>query len=197
MARYWRVEVGSVEPGHVHQVIPDGCVGLVASRRADGSAWLTLQGPRLDALWVPVVAGDSYWGVRFWPDTGAGIMGRSARELFGVLERADATLGAAAAGLAEMLATCIEERDARKCWEAVLGPMVVSGRALDPAVRAAVLSIVAARGSTPIGELASAVDLSPRQLQRRFSAAVGLSPKQFARVRRLREALLHLVEGPL
>ncbi len=36
--------------------------------------------------------------------------------------------------------------------------------------------------------------MSSRQLQRRFSAAVGLSPKQFARVRRLREALLHLVE---
>lgn len=194
LACYWRVEVGSVEPGHLHQVIPDGCVGLVASRRAGGAAWMTLQGPRLDALWVPITAGDSFWGVRFWPDTGGAILGRPARVLFGVLERASELLGPTAERLARALAACDTERQARECWEEALEPLIVTSPPPDPAVRAAVLAIVAARGSAPIGDLAAAVNLSPRQLQRRFSAAVGLSPKQFARVRRLREALLHLVE---
>lgn len=192
---YWRVEVGEVAPGHRHQVIPDGCVGLVASRSAGGGAWLTVQGPRLDALWVPIAAGDSFWGVRFWPDTGAAILRRDARALFGVLDRAHTALGPVADVLANALATAGDEGEARERWEEHLTPLIQASRPPDPAVRAAVLAIVAARGSAPIGELAAAVHLSPRQLQRRFSAAVGLSPKQFARVRRLREALLHLVEG--
>ena len=192
---YWSVQVGAVAPGHLHQVIPDGCVGLVASGSAAGAAWLTLQGPRLDALWVPIAPGDRYWGVRFWPDTGATILRCDARALFGVMDRASRTLGPAADDLANSLASAGHESEARDRWEEYLAPLIEGSRTPDPAIRAAVLAIVTARGSAPISELAAAVHLSPRQLQRRFSAAVGLSPKQFARVRRLREALLHLVEG--
>jgi AraC-like DNA-binding protein len=174
VACYWGAEIHAVEAGHMHQVIPDGCVGLIATRRADGSTHLTLQGPRLDALWIPVHQGDRFWGVRFWPDAGALLLRRPARELLGVLEPAAAGLESPAAGLAPMVAACPP---------------------LDTVVRTAVLAIVAARGEAPLADLAAAVGVSPRQLQRRFSAAVGLSPKQFARVRRLRSALLHVVEG--
>ncbi len=192
---YWCFDVREIEPGHLHQVIPDGCVGLVASCRPDGTAWLTLQGPRLAPLWIPILPAARYWGVRFWPDAGAGVVGRSARELRGVLEPAAVSLGAVAGPLAQGLAECRDARAAGVCWEEALGPLIGASPPLDPAVRSAVRAIVAARGGTPVGELAAAVQLSPRQLQRRFGAAVGLTLKQFARVRRLRESLLHLVEA--
>ena len=73
--------------GHLHQVIPDAIVGLVASRRADGETRLTLQGPRLDPLWIPVGEGDRFWGVRFWPDAGGPLLGQPARSLLGVLRQ--------------------------------------------------------------------------------------------------------------
>ncbi len=195
VACFWGAEIGEVEPGHMHQVIPDGCVGLIASRRADRSTQLTLQGPRFDALWIPVNAGDRFWGVRFWPDAGPLLLGRHARELLGALEPAAALLGPSAHGLAARLAECGTAAEAGEAWESLLAPMVGACPPLDAVVRTAVLAIVAARGEAPLAELAAAVGLSPRQLQRRFSAAVGLSPKQFARVRRLRGALLHVVEG--
>ncbi len=155
IACYWGFQVGDIEPGHLHQVIPDGCVGLVASRRPDGSAWLTLQGPRLTALWIPIATGERYWGVRFWPDAGGGIVGRPARELLDALEPAAMTLGPVAQALAERLAGCQEEEAARVCWEDALAPMIGASPPLDPVVRAAVLAIVAARGGAPIGELAA------------------------------------------
>lgn len=195
VACLWGAGIGAVEAGHMHQVIPDGCVGLIASRRADGSTQLTLQGPRLDALWIPVYSGDRFWGVRFWPDTGALLLGRRAQELLGTLEPAAAHLGPPATSLAVRLAACDTSGEASAAWETLLSPMVSACPPLDTVVRTAVLAIVAARGEAPLADLAAAVGLSPRQLQRRFSAAVGLSPKQFARVRRLRSALLHVVEG--
>lgn len=193
VASYWGVQVQNVEAGHLHQVIPDGCVGLVSSRQADGGARLSLQGPRLDALWIPVVAGDRFWGARFWPDAGPLVLGCPARGLLGTLRPADEAIGPVARELGERLAGCRDEVSATAAWETVLRPMVRSCPPLDPVVRTAVLAIIAARGEAPLGELAAAVNLSPRTLQRRFSSAVGLSPKQFARVRRLRGALQHLV----
>ncbi|MDF1505896.1 helix-turn-helix domain-containing protein, partial [Roseisolibacter sp. H3M3-2] len=59
----------------------------------------------------------------------------------------------------------------------------------DPAVRAAVRAPVAARGARVGERLAADVGLSTRQLQRRFGRAVGLTPKEFARVRRVRSAI--------
>lgn len=198
VASFWGVEVGEVEQGHLHQVIPDGCVGVVASYRADGDTRLTLQGPRLDPLWIPVGNTDRFWGVRFWPDAGPVVLRSLARSLLGVLRPADELFGPSAGALATRLAECRDATAASAAWSEALGPMVVRCPPLDPVVRAAVLAIVAARGEAPLGELALAVRLSPRQLQRRFSAAVGLSPKQFARVRRVRSALQHLVsETPM
>ncbi len=195
VASYWRAEIRDVEPGHLHQVIPDGCVSLIASRRADGEAWLTLQGPRLEALWIPVVPGARFWGLRFWPDAGPLVLGCPARGLLGALRPADGAIGPAARDVAARLAVCADEASAAAAWEAMLRPLIHRCPPLDAMVRTAVLAIIATRGEAPIGELAPAVHLSPRTLQRRFGAAVGLSPKQFARVRRLRSALLHVVEG--
>jgi methylphosphotriester-DNA--protein-cysteine methyltransferase len=110
------------------------------------------------------------------------------------LEPAAAHLGTRAASVAAGLADCDTAAAAGTAWGVLLAPMVAACPPLDVVVRTAVLAIVAARGGAPLADLAVAVGVSPRQLQRRFSAAVGLSPKQFARVRRLRSALSHVVE---
>jgi AraC-like DNA-binding protein len=53
----------------------------------------------------------------------------------------------------------------------------------DPAVIAAARAL--SRG-VPVGEVSLALGLLPRTLRRRFTARVGLTPKRFARVQRLR-----------
>jgi len=49
-------------------------------------------------------------------------------------------------------------------------------------------------GELKIGELAKAIRLSTRQLERRFRRISGLSPKQYARARRIRATAVSLVE---
>jgi AraC-like DNA-binding protein len=59
----------------------------------------------------------------------------------------------------------------------------VTGSGPDPAVIAAAGAL--ARG-TAVGEVADRVGLLPRTLRRRFTAQVGLTPKRFARIQRLK-----------
>lgn len=61
---------------------------------------------------------------------------------------------------------------------------------VDPLVARAVETIVASCGSARIGDVAAEVGIGERQLQRRFRAAVGLTPKEFSRMRRIRQACL-------
>jgi AraC-like DNA-binding protein len=59
----------------------------------------------------------------------------------------------------------------------------------DPAVIAAARAL--SRG-VPVGEVSLALGLLPRTLRRRFTAQVGLTPKRFGRVQRLRRLVRHL-----
>lgn len=65
---------------------------------------------------------------------------------------------------------------------------------LDPRVERAVALLDAAEGDIRIGELARELGMSLRTLQPRFLAAVGMTPKEYARVRRL-QALLQTLDS--
>lgn len=56
----------------------------------------------------------------------------------------------------------------------------------DPLVRELVQQIEACRGQVAVAALKRSFTISARQLERRFTVAVGLSPKLFARILRLR-----------
>jgi len=56
----------------------------------------------------------------------------------------------------------------------------------DPAIQYA---IAALQAGMPLSQVASRLGLLPRTLQRRFSSQVGITPKRFARVRRLQRVL--------
>jgi len=59
----------------------------------------------------------------------------------------------------------------------------------DPAITRAVVLIEQSAGAARMDQLTQAVNLSPRQFDRRFLAAVGLQPKAFARIVRFQAVL--------
>jgi len=70
----------------------------------------------------------------------------------------------------------------------------VAQRDVDPRIAAAVLRVEASAGRARIDTLARAAALSMRGFQVRFRAAVGLTPKEFARITRL-QATLRALDG--
>ena len=79
--------------------------------------------------------------------------------------------------------------DALGVMEDVLLGQLTGRLVPDPAVTAAACAL--SRG-VPVGEVADSLGLLPRTLRRRFTAEVGLTPKRFARVRRLQRVVRDL-----
>lgn len=189
---YWGFRVLVPDPP-LHRIWPDGCIALAAISRPSEAHW-SLVGPRIESLDVPVQPDATYWGVRFWPDAGAAMLGMHAAELRDVTLFSPASIVHLIGAPPPVLAAS-DQAAAASALDTLLEPLVRRCRPLDDAVRQAVIAIVAAGGARPIGEIAAEIGIGDRQLQRRFRAAVGLTPKQFSRVRRLRTAGTSLLEG--
>ena len=185
VASYWRFALPAAESGadpFLHTVPPDGLVNLcwVPAGRA------VLVGPRLTALRVPVQNGCEYVGARFLPGAAGPLLGvdpRSIRDAVVPFDRDDLGAAMRASGLAGLDALLLEWAQ-RARWTGA-----------DPAVAELTRRIVASDGTAPVGDLISGIQLSYRQLLRRFHEASGLTPKEFARVRRLRAVCLQAVES--
>lgn len=193
ISSYWGMSVSMQTPrGHAHQVLPDGCITISCLRQPTGETRAALVGPRAEALVVTANPGDRYWGVRFWPDAGGAVLGEEPRKLHGHLV-APLLEPPWALGLVRALAGCADEAAAAQVANEHLAAPVAAARPLDPLVRVAVVGLVATNGEMEIAEVARGVGLSLRQFERRFSATTGLTAKQFARIRRMRSALVHLL----
>lgn len=196
LARYWHLRVGDdVAPGHVHRVLPDGCMALVAVESGEGRH-LALQGPHDTPQMIPVQPGQRYWGMRFWPDTGGLVLECDPLALAGRVVPASGHLADAAGALVDGLAGTLEADDVPAICDRALRLRVERAGTPDPAVRLAVLAINASCGAAPVTALAADAGISTRQLQRRFLRSTGLTLKKYARIRRLRGALMHLLEPP-
>lgn len=189
---YWGFRVLVPDPP-VHRIWPDGCIALAAISRPGAAHW-SLVGPRMEPLDVPVQPDATYWGVRFWPDAGAATLGMHAAELRDVTLFSPASIVHLIGAPPPVLAAS-DQAAAAGALDALLDPLVRRCRPLDDAVRQIVIAIVAAGGARSIAEIAAEIGIGDRQLQRRFRSAVGLTPKQFARIRRLRSAGASVLAG--
>ena len=97
--------------------------------------------------------------------------------------------GAPGASLRERLLEASMPDDALAVTEAVLLGQLTGADAPDPAMVAAAGAL--SRG-VRVGEVAADLGLLPRTLRRRFTAAVGLTPKRFARVQRMQRLVRDL-----
>lgn len=187
----WEFRVDPTLSGmYRHHVIPDGCVSVVHRRPGpSGGSSLVVMGPRLQEFRVDVWGGDEYCGVKLWPDAAGPLLGLSPATLLDRVEPLALHAPALADPLSRALNECPDLAAAGAALLASLRPPGPGGQEPDPVVRRAVSLIVAEAGQGSISGLAGRLGLGHRQLQRRFREAVGLTPKQFARVRRLRASL--------
>lgn len=176
-------------------VLPDGCIDIVLGYRSSAV------GPD-DALAVgtmtrPLVLRDKqpslFVGVRFWPGRAYPFLGIPASELtdlrvsvadvwgerYPELETLDAS---EMSGLVARLEALLLRR-ARRTLDV--------NRTVDAAVRA----ILRARGNLSIATLAPALGVTRQYLARAFALHVGVPPKTFARVARVRNVLARARAG--
>jgi AraC-like DNA-binding protein len=189
---FWSIRAGSASLV-VNRVLPDGCADLIVG--VNDAPGATVVGTMRSALMVPLGRPARLVGVRFHPGAALRIFDTplteltdrrlpldllwdsGAAELADALSRADTTEGAA------RMERLLERRLSRG----------ISRAAGDEALtQRAVTLLRRARGSVGVREVAAALGVGERRLQRAFDRSVGLSPKVLGRVFRFRQAIRQL-----
>ncbi len=192
VATYWGFVAHALpRPGYVHRVWPDGCVTLVIVRQPDRPPFAVIVGPRTTVLEVPTLVGDVRWGIRFRPETGALCCRRTAVELRDTVHTAHTVFPDSLPGLFNSIGAASDPVSAAMVLDTWLLELAPSG-VVSPMARAAVDLIVESDGRRQIADIATTLRVSMRQLQRTFLRETGLTPKEYANIRRARAALKRL-----
>jgi AraC-like DNA-binding protein len=194
VACYWTL-VGSLPHGFHGSdvVVPDAAMDLLFDLlEGDGRLVGTMTRP----LRVPRAADVAYLGVRFHPGAGSGWAGVAAVE---VTDRSVplTLLDGAYAEWGPRLAQCATVDHALLLIDRLL---VARRAARAPRTDGEMLlvahAILRSGGRASVVDLARSVGVGRRQLERRFRASVGLSPRQMGRVVRFQRAIDLLIDAP-
>jgi AraC-like DNA-binding protein len=172
--------------GGLIRVLPDGCMDFIFDLER-GTARLV--GAMTEAVLVQVRPGDRCIGVRFKPGAVAPYLDASAAEVVdGDAPLVDVSRARRFA-LAERVAEAPDDAARRRLLADFLLDTRARLRAPDPRLRRAVRFLREHTGKGAVRSLAIELGLGERQLERLFSAHVGLGPKAFSRVARLERAI--------
>lgn len=197
VVNFWIFSTDERDPERFeHTIVPDGTSTIGLSLLSPTSEPMaTFAGPRVTAAKVPIVGGARYCGIRFQPGAGGVALAvriESLRDRLGPL----AMVSPAAASLVvESLRDANDDADIVRGLSRVTHSLADKAKPVDAIVARAVEAIVESDGSARIDDVAARVGVGERTLQRRFRAAVGLTPKEFARMRRIRHACLLALQG--
>lgn len=175
-----------------HEVIPDANADLQFELSDEGCRAM-LYGPLTHSIHVPTRAGHGYLVVHFHPGAMPRLVDASPAELVNGAVEVKQLGGVSVEELGEQLRSAGSLEPMRQ----VLTPLLQrvpypSTDSFDRALR----HLLARPEPFRPGELAEALHLSPRTLQRAFKERVGYSPRTYARVMRLQEALSTLRGHP-
>ncbi|WP_405783809.1 AraC family transcriptional regulator [Streptomyces sp. NBC_01378] len=191
-------DFGRAETGAITHV-PDAATRLVFRVLPDGGTDVVAIGPRTKASYYEEKRLPMCLQLRFRPGAARPLLGVSVRELVGRAEPLESLPGEAGRRLARGLAALgpAPDPDAVLARMAELLPDDLTPRdrderARDGLVRAAVEALSTAPGRDrpgTVAEVARQLAVSERQLRNLFGDDVGLSPKHFARIDRVRQVL--------
>lgn len=189
VASFWSFSVDPAAGEIVHTIPLTGGVMLSlsagpAAERSD--AGLFLVGPRTLPLTTVVRGGDLYRGVHLLPGASSSLFGVSSDQWRDVQVPARFVIDPG---------WCLRfggdyrsDADFNRTATDAIRALAAQASALDPAITGAVVRLLLSHGNESIADLARDAALSPRQFRRRFCHHVGLTPKELARIIRLRAA---------
>jgi AraC-like DNA-binding protein len=188
IAGFWKfIAPDDVPPGTPHVAPPDGCVSLVLhANRMAGQHNIFLVGPDVGMLRNVLYPGSVYVGIRFAPGAVGCFLDFSGAQLRGQSIELSAPnafhpyLDLVGPGFEQFSLLEAELRRQKR-------------KAPDPEVAKVAQILKDNEGNRSIASVLKAAFIGERQLQRRFRRDVGLSMKEFARVRRMRAAMVRLV----
>lgn len=193
---FWEFTAQSENPAPViHEVFPDGCVSLFYYRNKNADVnILIIKDLSLETIKTQIYTGDVYWGMRLSPSACAKVLRVNPSEIKSQPLNDSGNFTHLTERLLTKLNLCQNFGEAIGTYETEMKSLELTAADTDEKIAEAVSIIEENRGEIRISEIAATVGLSVRQLERRFLKSAGLSPKQYARARRVRATAINLLE---
>ncbi len=177
------------------EIFPDGRISLLYRRNKRLNLNLLLvKGLGLEAFHTKVFADDLHWGVKFSPASSAKILRCDPKTIPTQPMANNKLMPHLTQGLLRKLGKCKNFQESVSIFENMLRNLQIEKSEVDSKIAKAVELIEESSGEAKISEIAESVNLSARQLERRFRKNSGMTPKQFSRVYRLRATAINLIE---
>jgi AraC-like DNA-binding protein len=186
---FWTQSIQRSEAVYAQRVLPDACLDLVFFQGQSPA----VIGPWTESFIAQLAPGTRITGVRFHPGKAASILGLPASELINQEAALADIWKATAREPFARIGELASFRARRSALEAALMRHLRDAAPPDATVADAILWL-ARNPSARIDELGRRAGISSRQMQRRFSAAVGYGPKMFQSVLRF-QRLLYLANN--
>ena len=200
---YWSI-TGHLpaEAKQASRVLPDGCIDFLfnlgdsSTRQSGLSASPTVIGSMTRAVEVEYAGQIELVGVRFRPGGATPYLGLPASELTDHVVGLEEIWGAEAGRTHERLSELDTRARIALLDETLMERLRSTAHPADGRVLHASETVVAHEGSLPVARLVEETGLGRRQLERRFLACVGVSPKTASRIARFRAAVATMHADP-
>lgn len=180
----WTALVIGPQGAHAHHVLPDGCIDIVLINKAPP----VVVGPWTESFVARHAPGTRIVGARWYPGRAPAMLGLPASALLNQSVPLSVVWGSASSARFARIAD-EQSLSARKAaMEAALLDCLTHASPVDEAMNTAI-QWLARNPHGRVEKLSQCIGISCRQLQRRFSSAVGYGPKMFQSVLRFQRLL--------
>jgi AraC-like DNA-binding protein len=190
--RFWAFETDAGDPdNYEHVIVPDGTANIAVIEPMPGGPFVSVAGPSPVAVRVPVQRGLTYLGARIRAGAWRAVLKQEVAGLVGEKRPLAMLAPHLAAAIGAMCGGCRDIAGFADGFEkAIAGHIDPSQR--DPEVCGLAQRLADCDGFASLADIMASGAIGERQLRRRFQRETGMSPKVFARLRRVRRACIDL-----
>jgi AraC-like DNA-binding protein len=203
---YWTLESPKEERPQRQTIVPDGCMEMIfhygdlyRQYKEKGNSIIQPRcfviGQLTQPLEIAPTGETGIFSVRFHPDGFMPFATIPIRDMDNKAVALAELFGKDGQAIAEQVLNAGATTDRIRLVEEFLISRLTDSKVIDRVVQSTVDIILTANGQLSVNELTARLNVNRRQLERKFSAAIGLSPKQLSRVIRLQATLKMLLNN--
>jgi AraC-like DNA-binding protein len=201
---YWTLEAQAGPENGKQSIVPDGCMEMIfhygdlyRQYVEDGSYIIQphcfVFGQIIRPLEIEPTGTTGIFAVRFQPDGFTPFTDMPVNEMEHRAVPLQEIFGASGVALEEAVLAAASTEDRINIVQEFLKARLVTPESVDRVAKSSVAAIMQLNGQLSIDELSGQLNISRRQLERKFSSIIGLSPKQLSKIVRLQATLKLLV----
>lgn len=201
---YWTLESETEETPEKQTIIPDGCMEMIfhygdlyRQYTENGNSLIQPKcfviGQLTRPLEIEPTGKTGIFSVRFHPNGFLPFTTIPIKEMENTAVSLEKLFGQNGQEIEQQILTASSTAERIKLIEVFLLNRLTDNETIDRIVKSTVETILTANGQLTIDELSKQTNINRRQLERKFSSAIGLSPKQLSKTIRLQATLKMLL----